>query len=70
MPNDKIKVRVLSNYFMTNQVSISGEINYPGDYEIPKENFKISDLIEISGGLTSDAFAMASKFVRKMKKLD
>ena len=41
LPNDKIKVRVLSNYFMTNQVSISGEVNYPGDYEIPKENFKI-----------------------------
>jgi protein involved in polysaccharide export with SLBB domain len=68
-PFDRVFVRK-KPYLITNDVvTLSGEVKYPGQYALNKEDEKISDLIERAGGLTSVAQESAAVFYREANGL-
>ena len=66
---DKIVVRRDPNVQPERNVTISGEVLYPGEYSIVSSGEKVSDIIKRAGGLTKNAFPVASSFERNGKKI-
>ena len=52
------------NTFESKTVTISGSVHYPGVYEIKHRNELVTDIIERAGGVTIDAYPLASTFTR------
>jgi protein involved in polysaccharide export with SLBB domain len=68
-PFDRVYVRVLPRYEEQKNVSITGEVFFPGPYALKDKTEKISDLILKSGGLKSEADLGSAKFIRAGKVL-
>lgn len=66
-PFDRVYIRLLPRYEEQKNVSISGEVFYPGPYALKDKTEKISDLILKSGGLKSEADLGSAKFTRAGK---
>lgn len=62
--DDRINLLTIPEYHTPYSVSIQGEIRYPGTYPIRKDSTRLSDIIELAGGLTDDAFLAGSHIVR------
>ncbi|MDC1375399.1 SLBB domain-containing protein [Polaribacter sp.] len=67
-PFDVIDVRYSKGYTTQKNVSISGEVKYPGSYTLINKNERISDLIQRAGGLTQFAFTKGAVLIRKTEK--
>lgn len=63
-PFDILSVRSSPNFEQQRMVSISGQVNYPGVYALKKNEYKLSDLIELSGGLKPEGFIGGAKLYR------
>jgi len=63
--DDRILVCGIPDYRTHRQITIKGEVKYPGVYPIRKDKTRLADIIAMAGGLTSDAFLKGSKIVRK-----
>jgi len=63
-PNDYIVVNALSEYNKEQRVTISGEINNPGEYPIIDNRTRLSDIIEQAGGLAISADMKGIKIIR------
>lgn len=63
-PFDKITVRRSPGYSVQEKVSISGEILFPGVYILPTKHVTLSQLVEMGGGCTSNAYLQAAKLLR------
>ena len=61
---DKIFIYSNSNYFQESSISISGEINYPGNYKW-EEGLTVNKLIQMSGGKTLIADISGLKVLEK-----
>lgn len=64
MPFDIIYVRRNPMYTGQIQVSIRGEINFPGNYTVISKDERLSDLVERSGGLTEEAYIKGARLIR------
>ncbi|MFW5901333.1 MAG: SLBB domain-containing protein [bacterium] len=64
-PFDQVFVRKKPNYEIQRNVEIEGQVMYPGTYAIESRNERISDLIERSGGLTSEAYLAGATLLRE-----
>lgn len=64
-PNDRVSVRYLTGVYESVNVSVNGEVLYPGAYSIETKDEKISDLIMKSGGLSPYAFVKGASLIRK-----
>lgn len=53
-PNDRVLFKLIPQFQLKHNVTIRGEIQYPGVYPIVDNITKLSDLIDISGGFTQD----------------
>jgi protein involved in polysaccharide export with SLBB domain len=71
-PFDIVFVRNSESYQTQKNVTIQGEVLYPGMYTIQRKNERISDLIKRAGGLTALAFTEGGSLKRpgppKLKK--
>ena len=56
-PYDQIFVRGNTEFEPQRNVTITGEVRYPGTYTLQSKDDRISDLIDRAGGLTEYAFA-------------
>ena len=56
-PYDFVFIRRAPSYFPQMNVSINGEVNYPGTYTLKTKNERIFDLLKRAGGLTKFAYA-------------
>ena len=65
-PYDCIYVRKSPSYSEQRNVSIEGEIVYPGMYTLTQREYRLSDLVEQAGGLTKWSYVKGAKLVRKM----
>lgn len=63
-PFDQIFVRSVPNFETISNVTINGEVKYPGVYTITSKDEKLSSLIKRSGGISRFAFAEAATFYR------
>jgi protein involved in polysaccharide export with SLBB domain len=64
-PYDHIMVRRNPDFIGEEIVTVSGEVNYPGEYTLISRNERISDLVERSGGINEWAFLAGATLIRK-----
>lgn len=65
LPSDKIYIRVNDTRKMDAEVTLEGEVRYPGTYHISRKNETIKDLILRAGGPTEYADLTAAILIRK-----
>ena len=65
-PFDRVSVRYLKGYSIQKNVMILGEVSYPGKYSIVNKGDRVSDLIEMAGGLSPYAFIEGGYLSRKV----
>lgn len=65
-PFDEIYVRRSPGYYEQQNVKIEGEILFPGTYALTKKNYRLSELIAASGGLTDEAYIRGARLERQM----
>jgi protein involved in polysaccharide export with SLBB domain len=64
-PFDQVFVRKSPAYEVQKTVRITGEILYPGEYALSTRDFRLSDLIEKSGGTTEYAYVEGASLTRQ-----
>jgi len=68
-PFDKITVKRIANWSKKKTITLSGEVKYPGVYEINSGD-TLYDILKRAGGFTKNAYLYASVFSREsVKKL-
>ncbi len=67
MPFDQIYVRTQPNYQEQQTVTITGEVQYPGEYVIMSRNARLSDLVEWAGGLSDYAYTQGASMSRVLR---
>jgi polysaccharide export outer membrane protein len=61
---DHLNVKELPDWNPTNEVTLEGEVRFPGTYRIRK-NERLYDVIERAGGLTQSSFPVGAIFTRE-----
>ena len=56
-------MKELPDWNPTNAVTLDGEVRFPGNYRIRKDE-RLSDVIQRAGGLTQIAFPVGAIFTR------
>ena len=54
-PYDRVVVRRIPEFFINANVDINGEVKYPGNYPLENRNIRLSDIVDVAGGLTNSA---------------
>lgn len=67
-PFDKVFIRSSPSYVEQKQVTIKGEVLFPGEYTIDQQDMRISDLIQRAGGLTEYAYPAGGNLTRKVEQ--
>jgi len=62
-PGDVLSVKKIPSWQEDRIITLSGEVKFPGEYAIRK-NEKIGEVLKRAGGLTSDSFARGAVFTR------
>lgn len=65
-PFDEVYVRRSPGYYEQQNVLIEGEVLFPGTYVLAKKNYRLSELIEATGGLTNEAYVKGARLERQM----
>jgi protein involved in polysaccharide export with SLBB domain len=63
-PFDVVAIRGSEGYQIQHQVTLEGEVLYPGTYTISRKDERISDLIKRAGGLTPIGYAEGASLKR------
>lgn len=66
-PFDVVNVRMSPGFEIQKQVTIRGQVLYPGSYTIAQKNETLTDLIRRAGGLTIDAYLKGASLKRTFK---
>ena len=69
MSNDIVTVIKDPNTFESKVITISGSVRYPGIYVIKHRKEFVTDIINRAGGITIDAYPLASTFSRNKKNV-
>ncbi len=67
-PFDKVFIRSAPSYVEQKQVTIRGEVMFPGKYTLDEQDMRISDLIQRAGGLTQYAYPQGGNLTRKIEQ--
>ena len=67
-PFDKVYVRSSPSYFEQKEVTIEGEVLFPGDYTLDEKYMRISDLIERAGGISEYAYPQGGNLTRTIEQ--
>jgi polysaccharide export outer membrane protein len=55
VPDDRVYIRSLPRFHEKQQVTIVGEVRYPGTYAIEEGKTTLSELVQMAGGVTKEA---------------
>ena len=69
-PFDEIHVRRNPTFMELQNVSIDGEVSFPGEYAMSKTEYRLSDLVKVAGGFSKDAYIKGAFLYRKMNELE
>lgn len=61
---DQVIVRIMPEYFISQYVTITGRVNYPGLYKIVKDKTTLSEIISNAGGFLDDASLVDATLTR------
>ncbi|MCJ7497066.1 MAG: SLBB domain-containing protein, partial [candidate division Zixibacteria bacterium] len=64
MPDDRVFIRSRPDFREKKQVTVEGEVLYPGVYAINEGITKLSDLVELAGGFTKKASLEEADMIR------
>jgi len=64
MPDDRIYIRFKPHFHEKHQVTIVGEVRFPGTYAIEEDQTYLSEIIEMAGGVTSEASLAEAEMFR------
>ena len=67
-PYDVVHVRRSPGYVMPRNITVSGEVNYEGTFTIEKKNLRLTDAIQMAGGVTADAYTKGARLIRHMNE--
>lgn len=70
MPDDRVFIRTIPKFHKKDQVTIGGEVLYPGVYEIKEDQTKLSEVIAKTGGFTPDASLAEAEMLRVYNVVD
>ncbi|MEM1322167.1 MAG: SLBB domain-containing protein [Bacteroidota bacterium] len=63
-PFDQIFVRRVPEFQLQQNITINGEVKFPGDYPLISDNERIASLLSRAGGLTKEAFLQGATLYR------
>jgi polysaccharide export outer membrane protein len=62
--DDRVFIRSIPKYHQKKQVTISGEVLYPGVYAIEEGTTKVGDLVRMAGGFTPEVSLPEAEMIR------
>ena len=65
-PYDEVQVRKSPAYAEQQNVTISGAVNFAGEYAMTSKEFRLSDLVRLAGGLSEVAYSKGARLIRQM----
>lgn len=65
-PFDVVEVRRSPGYQPQRQVTVNGEVVFPGGYTLVRKNERLSELVARAGGITAEAYVRGSRLIRRM----
>lgn len=65
-PFDEVFVRKSPGYVEQNHVTIEGEVAFEGIYTLSNKGQRLSDLLEMAGGLTQEAYPKGARLIRTL----
>lgn len=65
-PFDIVQVRKSPTYEQQQNVTITGAVNFEGEYAMTSKEFRLSELVKMCGGLTSLAYSKGARLLREM----
>lgn len=69
-PYDVIQVRRSPGFHEPRHVSVTGEVIFDGAYTLEKKNQRLSDLVNMAGGVTKDAYIKGARLMRRMNDME
>jgi protein involved in polysaccharide export with SLBB domain len=70
MPDDRLFIRTTPDFHKKEQVTVNGEVLYPGEYDIEEDQAKLSEVITKAGGFTADASLAEAEMIRVYNVVD
>ena len=67
-PYDEVYIRQSPIYRKQTNVSVRGEVLFPGEYALTHKSQRISEIIEQAGGITSFGFTKGARLTRTMNE--
>lgn len=64
-PYDVVTVRRSPSYVNNRVVKVTGEVNFPGDYNMSRREERVSDIIAKAGDITDFAYVKGAQLLRK-----
>ena len=64
-PYDNVLILQQPDWELQRNVTIGGEVRFPGTYAVTRKNERLSDLFARAGGLTSEAYVGGTVFTRR-----
>ncbi len=68
-PYDQLFIRLSPDFEIPQQVTIVGEITYPGEYSLLRKDERIESLVERAGGFSNYAYQSAARLYRHQDSL-
>ena len=65
-PYDIVHVRRSPAFSSPRNITVTGEVNYEGSFTLSSKNMRLSDAINMAGGITEDAYTHGARLVRQM----
>lgn len=65
-PYDVVHVRRSPGYVMPKNIRVTGEVNYEGSFTLEKKNLRLTDAIEMAGGIAVGAYTKGARLIRTM----
>ena len=69
-PYDEVVVHQSPSYNIQKHFSVTGEVNFPGQYVLTSRDERVSDLIKKAGGLTAFAYAKGARLIRQATDIE
>jgi polysaccharide export outer membrane protein len=70
MPDDRAFIRAVPDFHKREQITIRGEVLYPGVYDIEEDQTKLSEVVTKAGGFTKDASLAEAEMIRVYNAVD
>jgi len=70
MPDDRMFIRIVPKFHKKDQVTVKGEVYYPGAYHVEEDKTTLSEIIAKAGGFTPNASLAEAEMIRSYNVVD